>query len=174
MPKPYMAALGGRDNLRPRIISRFFGLFLVLWAASFPAVAEEFTNAIQAFLRQRVEVEKHVGGIVVGLVDEHGSRVVSCGHLDNGTGQEMNGDTLFELGSITKTFTALLLQDMIAHGEMKLDNPVAKYLPPSVKVPSRHGREITLRHLVTHTSGLPFFPNNLHPKRVDDPYADYG
>lgn len=51
----------------------------------------------------------------------------------------MNGDTVFEIGSITKTFTTLLLQDMIERGEMKLKDPVAKYLPPS----SRNGRQIT-------------------------------
>ena len=90
--------------------------------------------------------------------------VVSCGQLDNGTGGEVNGDTLFELGPITKTFTALLLQDMIERGEMKLDDPAGKHFPRSVKMPAHNGKPITLRHLVTHTSGLPFFPTNLHPR----------
>ena len=112
-------------------------------------------------------------GIVVGIVDEHGSSIVSCGKMDNGTDQEVNGDTLFEIGSITKTFTALLLQDMIERGEMKLDDPVAKYLPKSVKMPTRNGKEITLLHLATHTSGLPDGPDNLDPKRADNPYADF-
>ena len=67
----------------------------------------------------------------------------------------MDGDTLFEIGSITKVFTALLLQDMIERGEMKLDDPVQKYLPNSVKMPTYQGKEITLLHLATHTSGLP-------------------
>jgi CubicO group peptidase (beta-lactamase class C family) len=152
---------------------RFLGVALIFSPAPLPVAAEDFTNAIRAFLQQRVEVEKRDGGIVVGLVDENGSRVVSCGKLDNGTGQDVNGDTLFELGSITKTFTGLLLQDMIERGEMKLDDPVARYLPKTIKVPTRNGKEITLHHLATHTSGLPFLPNNLHPKRVDNPYAEY-
>ncbi|MGO8742888.1 MAG: serine hydrolase, partial [Limisphaerales bacterium] len=75
--------------------------------------AEDLTNAIHAFLQQRVEVEKRDVGIVIGIVDEHGSRVVSCGKMDNGTDQEVNGDTLFDIASITKPFTGLLLQDMI-------------------------------------------------------------
>ena len=137
------------------------------------AAAEDFTNAIHAFLQQRIDGEKRPGGIVVGIVDERGSSVVSYGKLDNGTDEEVNGDTLFEIGSITKTFTALLLQDMIERGEMKLDDPVAKYLPASVKLPTRNGKEITLRHLATHTSGLPRMPDNFDPKAADDPFADY-
>ncbi|MGA2786093.1 MAG: serine hydrolase domain-containing protein [Verrucomicrobiota bacterium] len=118
---------------------------------SFRAAAEDFTNAIHAFLQHRVEVEKRDVGIVIGIVDEHGSSIVSCGKLDNGTDQEVNGDTLFEIGSITKTFTALLLQDMVERGEMKLNDPVARYLPKSVRVPTRNGKEITLLQLATHT-----------------------
>jgi CubicO group peptidase (beta-lactamase class C family) len=146
---------------------------LLLSAFSFHAAAEDFTNAIHAFLQQRVEVEKRDVGIVVGIVDEHGSRIVSCGKMDNGTDQEVNGDTVFEIGSITKTFTALLLQDMVERGEMKLDDPVARYLPKSAKIPTRNGKEITLLQLATHTSGLSLFPDNLAPKRADNYWADY-
>lgn len=62
---------------------------------------------------------------MVSLVDEHGSSVISYGRLDNGTDQDVDGDTVFEMGSVTKTFTALLLQDAIERGEMKLEDPVA-------------------------------------------------
>jgi CubicO group peptidase (beta-lactamase class C family) len=137
------------------------------------ARAEDFTSAIQAFLHQRVEVEKRVVGMVVRIVDEHGTRIVSCGKMGDGSDRGVDGDTLFELGSITKTFTALLLQDMVERGQMKLRDPVAKYLPLSVKVPAHNGKPITLLHLATHTSGLPFLPKNLHPKRMENPYADY-
>lgn len=107
---------------------------------------------------------------MVGIVDGHGSSIVSYGKLDNGTGQEVNGNTVFEIGSITKVFTALLLQDMVERGQMKLDDPVSNYLPPSVKMPSRNGKEITLRQLATHMSGLPRDPNN---ERENDVWADY-
>ena len=77
------------------------------------------------------------GGCVVGLVDENESKVVSYGKMDNGTDRQVDGDTLFEIGSVTKTFTALLLADMVEHGQMKLNDPLANYLPAEVKVPSR-------------------------------------
>ena len=147
---------------------------LIFPPVPFPAAAEDLTNSIRVFLQQRAEVEKP-GGIVVGLVDEHGSSIVSWGKLENGTGRPVAGDTLFSIGSVTKTFTALLLQDMIARGEMKLHDPVAKYLPQSVKMPTRNGKEITLRQLVIHTSGLPANPDNLGPSwadyRADQLYA---
>src|SRR3974390_575141 len=129
-------------------------LGLIVCSVPFPVSGEEFTNAIHAFLQQRIEVEKRDTAVVVGIVDEHGSSVISCGKLDNGTDQEVTGDTLFEIGSITKTFTALLLQDMIDRGEMSLDDAVEKYLPKSLKMPEHNGKQITLLHLATHTSGL--------------------
>src|SRR5688572_6054625 len=135
--------------------------------------AEDFTDAIRASLQRRIEVEKKSVGIVVGIVDEHGSRIVSCGKMDNGTDNEVDGDTLFDIASITKPFTGLLLQEMIERGEMQLDDPVAKYLPRSVKMPARNGKAITLRHLVTHTSGLPHIAENLDPQTADQPFANY-
>ena len=155
------------------IAARIIGFVFLFCVFSVRSSAEEFTGAIQAFLQQRVEVEKRDVGIVVGIVDEHGSRVVSCGKIDNDTDQEVNGDTLFDIASITKPFTGLLLQDMIERGEMKLDDPVQKYLPASVKMPARNGKQITLLHLVTHTSGLPHIAGNLNPKRPDNIFADY-
>ena len=146
---------------------------LLLSAFSFRAAAEDFTNAIHAFLQQRIEVEKRDVGIVVGIVDEHGSSIVSCGKLDNGNDLEVNGDTVFDIRSMTCTFTGLLLQDMIQRGEMKLEDPVAKYLPKSVKMPTRNGKQITLRHLVAETSGIESAISNLDPKRADNPLADY-
>lgn len=136
-------------------------------------MAEDFTNAISAFLQQRIEVEKRNVGIVVGLVDEHGTRIVCWGKSDTSTGQEVNGDTVFGICSVTKTFTALLLQDMVERGEMDLDDPVAKYLPASVVMPIREGKQITLRQLATHSSGLPPWPEEMNPGRMDKVFERY-
>ena len=143
---------------------------------AFPSAAEDFTNAIHAFLQHRGEVEKTDGAIVVGILDEHGSSVIGCGKLDNGTDGEVNGDTVFSLYSSTCMFTALLTQDMVERGEMKLEDPAAKYLPDSVRMPTHNGKEITLRHLVTEYSGFPYLSetmDNVDFKRADSPFADY-
>ena len=151
-------------------------LFALLWL-SMPAgitFAEEFTDAIHAYLQQRVEAQNMSGCIVVGIVDAHGSRVISYGTLDNGTDRQADGDTLFNIHSATGTFTHLLLQDMADRRELNLDDPVAKYLPKSVRVPSRNGKQITLRMLAKETSGLPDFYQMLNPKRADDYLAEFG
>jgi CubicO group peptidase (beta-lactamase class C family) len=135
--------------------------------------SEGIADAIRSFVRHRVEIEKQDVGLVVGIVDERGSSVVSSGKMDHGSGREVDGDTLFEIGSVTKTFTGLLLEDMVERGEMKLDDPVAEYLPSSVNVPTHNGKQISLLQLATHTSGLPDNADNLNPKRADNSRADY-
>jgi D-alanyl-D-alanine-carboxypeptidase/D-alanyl-D-alanine-endopeptidase len=157
---------------------RFDCFTILLLATQFLAAAQNgFTDAdvdaIQAFLRANLGNTN--AGMVIGLVDERGSRVLAVGKLDNGTPQEVNSDTVFEIGSVTKTFTTLLLQDMVERGEVKLDDPVAKYLPASVKVPARNGKRITLLDLATHTSGLPRDPSNLTPGHglPENAFADY-
>ena len=156
-----------------RKIIQIICLCLLFSAFGLRAKAEPITNAIHAYLKRLVESEPIKFGIVVCLVDEHGSSVVSCGKLDNGTDQDMDGNTVFEMGSITKTFTALLLQDMVERGEMKLNDPVAKYLPASVTLPTYNGRELTVFDLATQSSGFPQDPDNYDPKLADRPYADY-
>jgi serine-type D-Ala-D-Ala carboxypeptidase/endopeptidase len=108
----------------------------------------------------------------VGLIGPDGkSRVFAYGA--SGTARPIDANSVFEIGSITKTFTAAILADMVAKGEVKLDDPVSKYLPPSVRIPSRNGREITLVDLATQSSGLPGMPTNFKPKDMTNPYADY-
>jgi CubicO group peptidase (beta-lactamase class C family) len=124
-------------------------------------------------LVDRIDVQHQSVGIVVGVIGPEGRRVIAYGHLEKGDPRPLNGDTVFEIGSATKVFTSLLLADMVQRGEVALDDPVAKYLPPGVKMPERNGRSITLVDLSTHTSGLPRLPTNLAPKDPANPYADY-
>jgi serine-type D-Ala-D-Ala carboxypeptidase/endopeptidase len=128
---------------------------------------------IKQILAKRIDTEHQAIGIVVGVIDSKGRRVVSHGSLEKGDQRPLNGDTLFEIGSITKVFTALLAADMAQRGEIRLDDPIAKYLAPDIKLPVRAGRQITFVDLATHTSGLPRMPENFRPKDPANPYADY-
>jgi len=128
---------------------------------------------IRDILMQRIDAMHRSVGIVVGVVDAKGRRVVAYGHLNQGDSRPINGETIFEIGSVTKVFTSLLLAEMVQRGEAALDDPVAKYLPASVKVPQRDRKQITLVDLATHTSGLPRLPSNLAPKDMSNPYAGY-
>ena len=69
--------------------------------------------------------------------------------------------TLFEIGSVTKTFTSLALARLATRGIVALDEPVSQLLPPDIAVPQRGGEVIRLRHLACHTSGLPRLPSGL-------------
>lgn len=128
-------------------------------------------SVIHAILRDRVAADDAVG-IVVGLLDERGRRFVSRG-LSKKEGKPLDSRTVFEIGSITKVFTGLALADMAGRGEVRLDDPVGRHLPPTVRVPTRGGREITLADLATHSSGLPRLPSNMAPSSPANPYADY-
>ncbi|MCX6900307.1 MAG: serine hydrolase [Verrucomicrobia bacterium] len=148
--------------------------YCVLAAAQFSRASEApDDSAIQAILRERIEVAKKAVGIVVGIVDERGTKVVSYGRFERDAGREADGNTVFEIGSATKVFTTALLQDMVERGKMKLDDPVAKYLPKSVHMPTCGGKEVTLLDLATHTSALPRMPDNFTPKDPHNPYADF-
>ena len=99
--------------------------------------------------------------MVIGLVDANGTQFYGYGKTSNATNATtVNKDTLFDLGSITKTFTTTILTDMVSQGVVNLDDPIEKYLPPTVKVPAYNGNKITLEDLATHTSGLPLSPPN--------------
>jgi CubicO group peptidase (beta-lactamase class C family) len=88
-------------------------------------------------------------------------------------GTTPNEHSLFEIGSISKVFTGILLADRVGKGKMKLENPVENYLPDSVTVPERAGKKILVRQLSTHTSGLPRMPSNINFNSSKDPFAAY-
>ena len=133
----------------------------------------ELTDAeIHTLLQDNVGAGGQADALVVGIVDPQGARVVSAGVTGGKTSRPADGDTLFRIGSVTKVFTGLLLQDMLERGEMNLDDPVEKYLPKTAKLPTRGGKQITLFDLAAHTSGLPRdWPDADRPETIDELYA---
>jgi len=115
-------------------------------------------DAIRDVLRRRVDVEKSTVGTAVCVITPNRQRFVAWGRERLGDARPITLDTVFEIGSITKVFTALLLADMVRRSEVGLDDPVARHLPGDFHVPVVEGRQITLADLATHTSGLPQFP----------------
>lgn len=113
-------------------------------------------------------------GVVVGVLGgpEESPVVRSAGHVRSPDEVEPTGRTLFEIGSVTKVFTALLLADAVVRQEVTLDTPVRDILRSDLLVPSERGAQITLEHLATHTSGLPRSPlGRLTEMRSTDPYS---
>ncbi len=130
-------------------------------------------GSIETILRDRIDLYKKSVGIVVGLVDSTGRKVAAYGKTDLKGDTEVGANTVFEIGSVSKVFTGTLLADAVRRGELRLEDPVSRFLPESVTVPSKDGKEITLHDLATHWSGLPRMPTNFNPANPQNPYADY-
>lgn len=145
-------------------------------AAAVPSVTQQqsyFPSDAELHQRLRALVDKGESkGLVLGLIEPDGRRrVIASGDAGPGT-SPLSSKTIFEIGSIAKTFTGAILADMVRRGELSLDDPVSKFLPAGVKVPSRNGRQITLLDLATHTSGLPRSPDRALIRDPANPYAD--
>lgn len=123
-------------------------------------------SEIERLMADRL-AERSAAEMIVGIVEGDDTRTV----VSNGA--RVAADTLFEIGSMTKVFTSLLLADMALDGTVSLDDPVATYLPEGATMPQRGGRQISLRNLSHQDSGLPRLPDNLSPSDVANPYADY-
>ena len=122
----------------------------------------------------RTRVDKGINpGIAVGIIDAEGTRYFSYGSKSLKTKGPVDEHTVFEIGSITKTFTGTLLADMVLKKKMKLDDPIQMYLPGGITAPTRNKEPIRLVHLANHTSSLPRMPDNFNPKNPGNPFADY-
>lgn len=126
---------------------------------------------IAALLAGRIDAQHRGTGGLISVVRERDAWTVRHGTVSRESARRVSLDTPFQIASLTKIFTALLLRDAAMRGEVSLDDPLTAYLP--VRAPSFEGRAITLTDLATHTSGLPLRP----PSRVDrsqaNPYEGY-
>lgn len=130
-------------------------------------------SEIRQIISERIEHHKQSVGIVVGIIEQESRRIIAHGRFGTNDPRLVDANTLFEIGSVTKIFTALLLADMVQRAELTLTDPIAKYLPKEIIVPQRSGKVITLVDLATHMSGLPYMPDNFAPANPDNPYTDY-
>jgi D-alanyl-D-alanine-carboxypeptidase/D-alanyl-D-alanine-endopeptidase len=112
-------------------------------------------------------------GCVVGVLENGQTKIYSFGEVHRGKGDKPDGDTLYEIGSLTKAFTGTLLGDMVNRDIVKLDTPLQDLLPDNVKLQVADDKPIKLVDLASQTSGLPRLPTNLKPKDWNNPYADY-
>src|SRR6516225_9407493 len=116
--------------------------------------------AVKQILVDRIDRDHQGVGIVVGLTGPGGRRIIGYGHRDSGDDAPLAAHTMFEIGSISKVFTSLILADMVTRHEVALIDPIEKFLPAGVTAPTRNGKSITLEDLSTHMSGLPRLPTN--------------
>ena len=128
--------------------------------------------ALDAQVRPYIEA-KRIVGVVIGTLDKDRVYVQGYGRVSPDREEAPDGDTLFEIGSISKVFTGVLLASLVQEGALTLDQEVRTLLPEEVKLTPMNGVPMTLRQLSTHTSGLPRMPGNFRPGDPANPYADY-
>lgn len=147
-----------------RVCVTCLGMFAAVAAHAAPQLAENLRISLQS----RVD-SGELASVVVGVIDAADSAIYSFGKAGS---RLPDGQSVYEIGSVTKTFTGLLLGQAVKAGKARLDQPVADLLPGYV-IPAYLDTPITLLDLATQTSGLPRMPDNIRPARPDDPYADY-
>ncbi len=128
--------------------------------------------AVAAQIQPLIDSEL-VSGLVVGLYDAGKLEIYGFGA---GPGGKLpTGRTLYEIGSVTKVYTALLLADAVQRREVTLEMPVAELLPPGVTAPTRDGKVMTLHNLALHNAGMPRLPPAIEARATaPNPYATYG
>ena len=129
---------------------------------------KQVDSSIQPYINQMATV-----GLSIGILKDGKTIFYGYGETTKGNKEIPNEHTLFEIGSLTKTFTAILLADAVLKGKVQLNDPINKYLPDDVPALEYEGHPITLLTLANHSSGIPRMPNNFHPKNPADPYIDY-
>ncbi len=139
---------------------------VALSSASASAMSD---NELRAALEQRFKGDR-TGACVAAAVIDSGSTAIAYVCADSKSQRSYNDHTAFEIGSVTKTMTAALLAELIARGEVTLDDPISKLLPPGTIVPSFNGQQITIGNIVTHTSGLPTFASQWRVADFSNPF----
>ncbi|HNT75039.1 MAG TPA: serine hydrolase domain-containing protein [Anaerolineae bacterium] len=128
---------------------------VVAWSEN-QTVSQDYEAMIDSFLDENV-----IPGMVVAVVDENGSHLFSYGYQGVNAQQKITPDTLFEIGSLSKVFTGLLLAEAVDSGAATLDDPIRSCIPQEFIREQAFYDQITLAHLTTHTSGLPRLPKTL-------------
>lgn len=150
----------------------------LLIAVIFPFIGNVSTFAqinpeFDTYIEKRMAVER-IPGISIALIESDGTVTFhNYGTMGIDQTEPVNEHTIFESGSITKTFSSGLLRILMDQYDISPDIPLREIFGDDVSIPSKNGIEITLEHIVMHTSGLPRLPGNLDPADVNDPYNEY-
>ena len=136
-------------------------------------IASSDIQNISEIIQFKIDIDKSAVGVAVVIIEGDKVSFHNFGLTNKQSKQATTSDSLFEIGSISKTFTSAALASMVKEGKVKLTDPVQMYLPDDVKMPTKNGKEITLGSLANHSSSLPRLPSNMPYADPYDPYADY-
>ena len=157
-------------------MKKLFYFLLVI----FPALACEKewppATGLEAKIAQLVEPHLVLGqapGYEIGILKNGSTQFYAFGVQNRETGDPFDEFSIGEIGSITKTFTALWFAQEVSLGRLSLEDSVNTYLPEALRLPSKNGQPIRLIHLLNHTSGLPREPADITGVLKSDQPFDY-
>lgn len=141
---------------------------LMVTATTSHASDPELQNQLQSML----DADRTGVCMAVATIDHGVKRAIACADPTQANKRKLDFDTAFEIGSISKTMTAAVTAGLIRDTDLTLDTPIAELLPADTQVPSFEGQPIRIRHLLTHTSGLPPLPSRMKASSLTDPYRN--
>lgn len=144
--------------------------FIFFWLVLIPL--SSWAQSLEELCKQRVD-SNETPGIAVAIIEDGKSKFFYYGKSNLSTRESVTSKTLFEIGSVTKTFTCSVLSYLVQKNELALSDPAQKHLPSSILLPEKNKKSITLLHLASAHSGLPRMPGNFSPADQSNPYIDY-
>lgn len=151
-------------------LSRWFSVLAFL--ASVNAWGDQAAD-IENYLKHQRDEDKLGAGVAVVVIEQGNSRFITLGSANVATSEALTRQHAMEIGSISKTFTSLMLADASTRSKLSLDASIAPLLPTDTVTQDNRLASVTFRHLASHRAGLPRVPSNLRPANMMDPYADY-
>lgn len=157
-------------------MNRFKLLFSFIGLVPFNnTFAQSDQNKLASFIRQQIDsvyAKEKLPGIFVGVLNNGEKQFFNAGYANPETQLPFDSATLFEIGSITKTFTAYVLTAVLHDKKIPETDFIGKYLPEDVQQ-NKDLDSISFLSLMNHTSGLPRVPGNMKPAKIRQPYEDY-
>jgi CubicO group peptidase (beta-lactamase class C family) len=134
-----------------------YALAILFFFLYFPSIAQEERLVVDSLLlgQEGIKNQLRNGGIVIGIYQNGKTSYYAHGTRKRGQPELLDSTTIFEIGSATKTFTALLLAQEIAKGRIGINDPIDKYLPANIRLPHAYRNQVKLTDLASHQSGLP-------------------
>lgn len=158
----------------PAFILPALAACVLLFPGSAPAATRLPSKIAVSHIVGKLTRSGHVHGLTVGFVTPAGRVIYGFGHSSEASrSAPPDGRTLYEIGSITKTFTGELLSQAIMEGRLRVTDPIRLYLPQGILAKDSPLYWVSFLDLATHTSGLPEAPDNLPSKDPHNPLAGY-
>lgn len=151
----------------------FIGFWILFLTVSTVASQEVIPQKAREIISKKVDNGPLVG-VAVGYISQEGETLFyTKGTLSQQENRAVDKNTIFEIGSVTKVFSALAISKLVKEKGISLDTNAEDLLSEEFDLPEYEGQSVTLKHLLTHTAGLPRIPGNLSVDDISNPYKNY-